>query len=131
MTKRIVAIRRYAPRLKQERRIEPDEFAEEVAVRSVLSEGAIRHALSDVSRTLLILLREGHSVRLEGLGLLTPGIDAQGRFTVRLKPDRKLRSNVKDDRSIKATIVNREHIGKCGDQLVALWDAENPEDPVV
>jgi len=29
------------------------------------------------------------------------------------------------------TILNREHIGKTSDELVARWNAEHPEDPVV
>lgn len=77
------------------RRIEPGEFAEYVAGISSLTAGDVRHALADISHALLSLLRAGQSVRLEGLGLLMPGIDTQGNFVVRLKPDRKLCIDVK------------------------------------
>lgn len=65
--------------------VEPDTFAEYVASISSLTEGDVRHALADISHAPLLLLRSGQSVRLEGLGLIMPGIDTQGRFVVRLK----------------------------------------------
>ena len=130
MAKRIEAIKQYRPRLKRSRRVEPDAFAEYVASISSLSEGDVRHALADISRALLSLLRSGQSVRLEGLGLIMAGIDTQGKFVVRLKPDRKLRIDVRQRDEFYGEIINRQHIGKNGDQLVALWNAEHPEDLV-
>jgi predicted histone-like DNA-binding protein len=130
MASRIQAIRHYKPRLKRSRRIEPDEFAEYVASISSLSEGDVRHALSDISRALLSLLRSGQSVRLEGLGLVMPSIDTQGQFTVRLKPDRKLRLDVRNPQDYFGEVINRQHLGKDGDKLVALWNAEHPDDLV-
>lgn len=130
MAKRIVAIKHYRPRLKRTRRVEPDEFAEYVASISSLSEGDVRHALSDISRALLSLLRSGQSVRLEGLGLVMPSIDTQGQFTVRLKPDRKLRLDVRNPHDYFGEVINRQHLGKDGDKLVALWNAEHPDDLV-
>ena len=130
MASRIQAIRHYKPRLKRGRRIEPDEFAEFVASVSSLTEGDVRHALADISRALLVRLRSGQSVRLEGLGLIMPSIDTQGRFTVRLKPDRKLRLNVRNPHDFSGEVINRQHLGKDGDKLVALWNAEHPEDLV-
>lgn len=58
-----------------------------------------------------------------------PGIDTQGRFTVRLKPDRKLHLDVHNPHDFFGEMINRQHIGKSGDHLVALWDAEHPDDP--
>ena len=130
MASRIQAIKHYKPRLKRRRRIEPDEFAEYVASISSLSEGDVYHALADISRALLSLLRSGQSVRLEGLGLIMPSIDTQGKFVVRLKPDRKLNIDITIKQEFFGEVVNRQHIGKNGDQLVALWNAEHPDDPV-
>ena len=130
MAKRIVAIKHYRPRLKRTRRVEPDEFAEYVAGISSLTVGDVRHALADISFALLSLLRAGQSVRLEGLGLIMPGIDTQGNFVVRLKPDRKLRIDVTQATEFYGKVINRQHIGKSGDALVALWNAEHPDDPV-
>ncbi len=130
MASRIQAIKQYRPRLKRSRRVEPDTFAEYVASISSLTEGDVRHALADISHALLSLLRSGQSVRLEGLGLIMPGIDTQGRFVVRLKPDPKLRIDVRQREEFYGEIINRQHIGKKGDQLVALWNAEHPEDLV-
>jgi hypothetical protein len=83
-----------------------------------------------VHHALLSLLRAGQSVRLEGLGLIMPAIDAQGALVVRLKPDRKLRIDVTQSAEFYGKVINRQHIGKSGDARVALWNAEHPEDPV-
>ena len=130
MAKRIEAIRYYRPRLKRMRRVEPDEFAEYVASTSHLTKGDVRHALADMSHALLTLIRSGQSVRLEGLGLIMPGIDTKGNFTVRLKPDRSLLGNVRRSNDFCGEVVNRQHIGKSGDDLVALWNAEHPDNKV-
>ena len=79
-----------------------------------------------VHHALLSLLRAGQSVRLEGLGLIMPAIDAQGALVVRLKPDRKLRIDVTQSAEFYGKVINRQHIGKNGDALVALWNAEDP-----
>lgn len=130
MAKRIEAIKHYRPRLKRMRRVEPDEFAEYVAGISSLTEGDVRHALADMSHALLTLIRTGQSVRLEGLGLIMPGIDTKGNFTVRLKPDRSLLGNVRRCDDFFGEVINRQHIGKSGDDLVALWNAEHPDNKV-
>ena len=130
MAKRIEAIRRYRPRLKRVQRVEPEEFAAYVAAHSRRTVGDVRHALYDLSEALQTLLREGKSVRLEGIGLLMPGIDTQGNFTVHLKPDRALQGNVQADPALAAIVINHEHIGKSSDALVALWNCEHPENPV-
>lgn len=130
MAKRIEAIRYYRPRLKRMRRVETDEFVEYVAGISSLTEGDVRHALADISHALLSLIRAGQSVRLQGLGLIMPGIDTKGNFTVRLKPDRRLLGNVRRTNDFFGEVVNRQYIGKSSDDLVALWNAEHPENPV-
>ena len=51
-------------------------------------------------------------------------------FTVRLKPDRSLLGNVRKTDDFFGEVINRQHIGKSGDDLVALWNVEHPENPV-
>ncbi len=49
---------------------------------------------------------------------------------MRLKPDRKLHIEITIKQEFFGAIANRQHIGKNGDQLVALWNAEHSDDPV-
>lgn len=49
---------------------------------------------------------------------------------MRLKPHRKLRLDVRNPHDDFGEVVNRQHIGKDDDKLVALWNAEHPEDSV-
>ena len=52
-----------------------------------------------------------------------------GTLDVQHRLDRGLKNGL-NARAFAGRILNRENIGKTSDELVALWDAEHPDDPV-
>ncbi|RMH79195.1 MAG: hypothetical protein D6681_19375, partial [Calditrichaeota bacterium] len=66
----------------------------------------------------------------EGLGVYTPTIDLSGTIKVGHRADPVIKKRLNAPGAFKGEILHREHIGKSGDDLVAMWNAEHPDDPV-
>jgi hypothetical protein len=77
------------------------------------------------------LPRPGQPVKLEGLGAYTPKIDLAGALGVGHRADTALKKGVNAPGKLQAEIENRENIGQSSDDLLALWNADHPDDPVV
>jgi len=131
MAKRVTAINAYRARIKRGPRVEPEELARFVAERENLSPSDVTHALLAIGDAALYLLRTGRSVRLMGIGMLTPSVDMDGNFSVRLVFDRKrLRPIAPPKKFFLGALNHAEHRHKSPDELVALWNADHPDDPV-
>ncbi|HQY91066.1 MAG: hypothetical protein WAU00_10450 [Caldilinea sp.] len=130
MAKRIKAISALRPRLKRAGRIDETLLAHYVAERSNLSKADVTHALLELSAAIEDFVLLGHSVRLAGLGLITPSMNTQGELTLRILPDPHLLRAINDRRRFTGKIINAANLGKSGDELAAQWDSLHPDDPV-
>jgi len=131
MAKRVTALNAYRVRIRRGPIVEAEELARFVAERENLSPSDVTHALLAIGDSALYLLRTGRSVRLVGLGMLTPAVDVAGNFSVHFVFDRKrLRQIAAPEKVYLGNLINAEHQDKSPDELVALWDAEHPDDPV-
>jgi len=130
MAKRIKAINAYRPRLKRQPIAEEPQLIRHMVEGTSLREAQIVHVLLELRSAIQFFVTTGASVRLPGLGLITPGMDTQGRFTIRILPDPELVSAINRPDNFFGEIINARNIGKTGDELVALWDADHPDDPV-
>ncbi|MBK8799689.1 MAG: hypothetical protein IPM07_26815 [Anaerolineales bacterium] len=118
------------PRLKRAGRIDETLLAHYVAERSNLSKADVTHALLELSAAIEDFVLLGHSVRLSGLGLITPSMNTQGELTLRILPDPHLLRAINDRRRFTGKIINAANLGKSGDELAAQWDSLHPDDPV-
>ena len=67
---------------------------------------------------------------MEGLGTWTPNISLDGKMDIQYRADTALVNGLNAPGMFTGKIVNRENIGKTGDDLVAMWNEANPEDQV-
>ena len=77
------------------------------------------------------VILQGTPVELEGLVTYTPTIDLGGEFDCAHRTDQEIIKALNVPGAYKGVIVNRENIGKTADELVALWNKDHPDDPVV
>ncbi|MBK8796621.1 MAG: hypothetical protein IPM07_09760 [Anaerolineales bacterium] len=131
MAKRVTAINTYRTRIQRGPIVEPTELAHFVAERENLSPSDVTHALLAIGDAALYLLRTGRSVRLAGVGMLTPSVDMAGTFSARLVFDRKLLRHARPaGKAFLGEFSHAEHRHRSPDELVALWNAEHPDDAV-
>ncbi|HQY94686.1 hypothetical protein [Caldilinea sp.] len=124
------AIGAYCPRVRLERLVDSQDIAEHLAMRTGLLEAQVNHVLIELRETVRYFTMRGHSIRLDGLGIYSPGVDMEGVMTIHHRADRYLIKELNKQGSFRGEIVNRENIGKKSADLVALWDDSHPEDPV-
>jgi len=130
MASRIKAINAYRPRIKLGQRADTKDLVEFIARSTGLNESGVQQVLLELRDAVVFFAQRGQPVKLEGLGTYTPTIDLDGTIGVGHRADIEIKNRLKDLSAFKGQIENREHVGKTGDELVALWNAAHPEDPV-
>lgn len=130
MASRIKAINAYRPYIVRGRRAEMDELVDLIASRTGLNEGEIRQVLLELRDSVTFFNRQGRGVKLEGLGTYTPTINLDGTFGIGHRADMNIKNRLNAPGEFRGEIENRENIGKSSDELVAMWNAEHPDDPV-
>lgn len=129
MASRIKAINALRPRIARGRTVQTPELVEYVARSSSLSEGQLMLALTELRDAVVFFNQQGRGVRLEGLGTYLPSLRLDGTLDVEHRLDWALRRALNVGKLL-CKILNRRHIGKTPDELVAVWDVEHPDDPV-
>ena len=131
MASKIQAINAYRPRIKLGKRAGIDDLVEYIARSTGLNESTIRQVLIELRDATIFFNLRGQPVYLEGLGTYTPKIDLDGTVGVGHRADMKIKNSLNARGAFKGDVINAENIGKTGDELVALWNAAHPDDPVV
>ena len=132
MANKIRAISAYRPKIKHGLSVDVKEASDLIAGRSSLNEGGVHDSLLEYRNVCIQSMRTGRSVKLMGLGLLSPSISLDGSIKVSFRADRELIGELnKKNAGFKGQIINRDMIGKTVDDLVARWNTEHPDDPVV
>ena len=86
--------------------------------------------LRELRDAVVFFNRAGRGVKLEGLGTYLPNIQLDGTFDVQHRLDRSIKNALNAPGTFTGVILNRENIGKTADELVEMWNAEHPDDPV-
>ena len=131
MADRIQAITTYRPRVSLDRTVSTAKLAEYIEARTSLNEGEIVNVLRELFSGIKFFCLEGNSVKIEGLGTFSPSVNLAGRFKVNCRLDVGISKAMNVVGAFKGTVLNRDNIGLSSDDLVELWNAEHPEDPVV
>jgi hypothetical protein len=131
MAEKLTAINLLRPKLKMGRMITMEKVDPYVAARTSLNRGGISHVLKELHDAIIFFARDGRSVKIDGLGRFVPKIALNGTISLGIRLDPELRRRINDSGKYEGEIVNRDNIGKSPDELVALWNEEHPEDPVV
>ncbi len=130
MTSRIKAIGAYRPRIKLGKTAQMEEFVEYISTRTGLNEGEVNNVLQESRDGIAFFNLMGRAVKLEGLGTFTPKISLSGIFDIAHRLARKLKKRLNAG-TYRGEIINRDMIGKTANDLVARWNREHPDDPVV
>lgn len=130
MASRITAINAYRPRIEAGNTVQKPELIRQLARATGLNEGTTDLSMKEMRDMIIESLRAGRGVKVEGLGTWLPNIDVAGQFDVQYRMDSFLKNALNAEGVFTGTIINRENIGKTSDELVALWNAEHPDDPV-
>lgn len=130
MASRIQALNHYRPQIEYGETAGWREVAEFLEARTTLSKTDIIATLTGLQDAVLHFNLQGRGVKLEGLGTYLPNINYQGEIDAAHRLDRRLKRELNNG-SFSGKIRNRKNIGKTVDEVIAMWNAEHPEDPVL
>ncbi len=129
MASRISALNHYRPRINYTGTVQMRDVVQRIADRTSLNEGEIVLVLLELRDTISYFNRMAMGVRLEGLGTFLPNVNYKGDFDVKYFMDAGLKRSLNRPRT-NPHVLNHQHIGKSVDEIVVLWNAEHPDDPV-
>jgi hypothetical protein len=86
--------------------------------------------LLEMRDVIIFYHKQGRPVKLDGLGMYTPVIQLDGEFKVGHRADVEIKKQLNVPGEFNGEIENRDNIGLTGEDLVAMWNDEYPEDPV-
>lgn len=130
MASRIQALNHYRPQIEYGDTAGWREVAEFLEASSTLSKTDIIAALTGLQEAVIHFNLQGHGVKLEGLGTYLPNINYQGELDAAHRLDRRLKRGLNTG-SFQGKIRNKKNIGKTVEQIVSMWNAEHPDDPVL
>ncbi|MCI0550141.1 MAG: hypothetical protein L0287_04230 [Anaerolineae bacterium] len=130
MASKIKVIGVYRPRIELGNTVQKPELMRAISRATGLVEGSADQAVKELRDHIIEFVRSGRSVKVEGLGTWTPNITLDGSLDIQYRPDTALTNGLNVPGTFTGTIINRENIGKTADDLVTMWNTENPTDLV-
>jgi hypothetical protein len=130
MAHRIQVISIYRPRVDQGKTVQKPELLRAISRATGIVDAMLSYVIAELRDHIIEFLRSGRAVKIEGLGTWTPKLGLDGSIDIQYRADTALVNALKEPGTFTGRISNRKHIGMTGDQLVAKWNQEHPEDPV-
>ena len=131
MTHRIKAINTYRPRIVQGNTVQKPELLRSSSRATGIVEGTLDLGIKELRDQIIEYCRAGRAVKIDGLGIWTPTIGLDGKLNIQYRPDPTISYGINIPGMFTGTILNREYIGKTGEELVEKWNEDHPEDPVL
>lgn len=130
MASRIKAIGALRPRIELDKTAQKAELVRALARSTSLNEGSVDLVIKELRDQIIEYFRAGRAVKIEGLGIWTPNMALDGTLDVQYRADTALTNGANMGGTFTGNVVNRDNIGKTGEQLVERWNELHPEDPV-
>jgi hypothetical protein len=130
MASRISVINHYRPQIEYGETADWREVAEFLEERSTLSKTDIIAVLTGLQEAVVYFNQQGRGVKLEGLGTYLPNINYRGELDAAHRLDRRLKRELNNG-SFSGKVRNKKNIGKTSAEIIAMWNTEHPDDPVL
>lgn len=130
MATKMHAVKRYCPTIELGKTVSQLELAEQIAGRTTLATGEVNLVLSELHQAILFFARAGRPVLISGLGKYTPKVSLSGKFGFNHRADRDLANTLNRKGYFEGNVINAQNKQKTMDDLVAMWNAEFPDDPI-
>jgi len=128
MAKKIEAWTAFGPRLVPAEAMDSEELIENIVAATNQSRGSVLAVLAELDVQIEAGLKAGRIVQFPNGTHYRPVGKRDGRVTieVRVNPDLEKRLNA----GFRGKWHNAENIGKSEAEIIALWNAAHPDDPV-
>lgn len=128
----VKAIQAYSPRIIKGKKVGTDELVSFIGGRTGYNKSTIIGILLEFQNIIVVSLKAGRAVNLEGLGIFSPGINKEGVIRVNFRVDKKITREInwEADYPFRGKIKNKDMVGKSTQDYINRWNTEHPDDPV-
>ena len=131
MAHRIQVISICRPRIDQGNTVQKPELIRSISRATGIVEALLDYVIKELRDKIIEFIRSGRAVKVEGLGTWTPNIGLDGTLSIQYRPDSALVKALQIPSTFTGRILNCENIGKTGNELVADWNENHTDDPVI
>jgi HU domain-containing protein len=128
MATKIQAWVEFGPRLEPTDPITAEGMIERIVTASNQSRGSVKAILDELDVQTEIALKEGHIVQLPNGTHFKPSGHKDGSIDVNVRVNPRVVKNL--NTGFRGRWKNAENIGKSEAEIIALWNAAHPEDPI-
>jgi hypothetical protein len=129
MAKKIQAWTAYGPRIELGKPMTKEEIIENIVNATNQSRGSVLAVLAELDVQLENGLKSGRIVHMPNGTHFEPVGKKDGSIEVSVRTNPAVLKSVNS--GFRGTWINAGNIGKAQDEIVALWNADHPDDPVV
>lgn len=119
---------KYGPRIALGTPMQQDEIIENVVAVTNQSKGSLLAVLAELDVQIIAGLKAGRIVRLPNGTRFEPIGKKDGSINIRVTVAPQLDKTV--NAGFRGKWINPENIGKSEQEMIELWNAEHPEDPI-
>ena len=131
MANRLTALSEYRPRVKLGKLVGTPELARYIARGTSLNRGEIGNVLDELNEAIIFYGQKGLPVKINGVGVFSPTIKADGTFRIGFRLDTSISKALNVQRIFSGDVENSANVGMTMEDMIALWNEEHPDDPVV
>lgn len=130
MAKRIAALNQLRPKIKSQGVINLEELAQRIARQSTtFDEDEMIGIFRKLVREIIAALRNGETVKLDGLVNISTNMKVGGEVNISLRGDRSAIAGMQDPTLwTAAKVMNHANLHKSATELVAQWNEQHPND---
>lgn len=128
MAKKIQAWVEFGPRLEPTDPITAEGLIERIVAASNQSRGSVKAILDELDVQTEICLKEGHIVQMPNGTHFQPSGHKDGSIGVNVRVNPRVVKNV--NIGFRGRWRNAENIGKTEAEVITLWNAAHPDDPI-
>ena len=130
MANKLKAINKHRPKIKLGKTVGMIQIISFIAGRTGLNVGELQIVLAELCEAVKFFNNQGQGVKIERLGTYTPKIDTKGKLSVSHRLSKEISNALNSPGAFQGEIQNRANIGKSVQELIDIWNEENPNDKV-
>jgi hypothetical protein len=128
MAKKIQMWQALGPRLAPATPVESEEVIEELVANTNQTRGSVLGVLSELDAVIEKALKAGRRVKLPNGMTLIPVGKKDGSIIIRASFGKPMLGRINIEK--RAAWINAENIGKTEAEMIVLWNALHPDDPI-
>jgi nucleoid DNA-binding protein len=130
MARLLQAITAYGPKLDLNQTAQLNQVVDWMSSRTGLNKSEVMMVMQELNEAISFFNGQGTPVKLPDIGTFSPGIKADGTFKINFRTDNALKNHINTPGAYTGRMSNKGNIGLTNEEYKALWDADNPSDPL-